>query len=128
MNSTYTTIVLYCRRVWNWSYASLGIFLPLTLLAFCNICLVRVSYSNNFRAGSLASSVGVIARSNPSQVPPLHMHAGSDWLCASYQEVGTCSTRGGSRGEYITFASAKSEKKFFKKVTPIPYLDLPLIV
>ena len=28
---------------------------------------------------------------------------------AGYQEVGMCSTRGGSRRMYITFASAKSE-------------------
>ena len=31
---------------------------------------------------------------------------GQDRLCASRQEVGKCSTRGGSRGTYITFASA----------------------
>ena len=30
---------------------------------------------------------------------------GQDWLCASRQEVGKCSTRGVSQGTYITFAS-----------------------
>ena len=31
---------------------------------------------------------------------------GQDWRQASHQEVGICSTRGGSQGTYITFASA----------------------
>ena len=46
--------------------------------------------------------------SNPSQVPPMHMCMwGSDQLHNGHQEVGTCSTRGGSWGMYITFGSVK---------------------
>ena len=58
-----------------------------------------------------SSSVRAIARSKPSQVPPLHMHVGSDRLRAGRQEVGKCSTRGESWGMYITFASAKIANK-----------------
>ena len=55
-----------------------------------------------------SSSVRVIARSNPSQVPPLLMHVGKVTGCnAGCQEVSGCSTRGGSQGIYITFTSAK---------------------
>ena len=58
-----------------------------------------------------SSSVRAVACSNLSQVPPLHMHVGSDRLRAGRQEVGKCSTRGESWGMYITCASAKIANK-----------------
>ena len=67
-----------------------------------NIKLVR--YHTWRVAGTIVTrscSVLAIACSNQSKVPPLHMHVGSDRLHTSHQEVGPCSTRGGSQGIYL---------------------------
>ena len=44
---------------------------------------------------------------------------GQDWLRFGRQEVGKCSTRGGSRGMYVTFASAQ----IANKAEPTPVLN-----
>ena len=54
-----------------------------------------------------SSSVRVIAHLNPSQVAPLLMYGEVTGCPASNNEVGKCSTRGGSWGMYITFAPPK---------------------
>ena len=54
-------------------------------------------------------SVWVIACLNLSQFLTLLCMWGSDWLDAGLQEVGGCSTRGGFKLVWITFASAKCE-------------------
>ena len=58
-----------------------------------------------------SSSVQVIAHSNQIQLPSLADASGKVMSCdASCQEVGRCSTRIGSQGIYITFASTKVNK------------------
>ena len=62
----------------------------------------------------------MVARSNPSQVPPLLMHVEEVTACdTGHQEVGTCSTSGGSQGMYITFTTAKKKSN---KAEPTPKL------
>ena len=45
-------------------------------------------------------------KDGPGNLTSAGNSVGTGWLRAGHQEVGKCSTRGGSRGTYITFASA----------------------
>ena len=58
------------------------------------------------------SSVYMIVRSIPSQFKPLQKNAcrEASGNHAGCQEIDRCSTRGGSQGMYITFASTKANK------------------
>ena len=40
-NMGYMRTQLFARTIYVWAYFTIGIFLPLVLLAFCNICLVK---------------------------------------------------------------------------------------
>ena len=101
---------MYCNSIVSLLYLEYRI---VTIRTLSTQLIISIPRTQRIVGPGLAQLVERLAHrysestsSNPSNLTSATVCGDRDWLCAGCQEVSKCSTRGGSWGMYIMFASA----------------------